>query len=139
MTNVVVINRDFGSGDVSAEDTTSIAKFGERRRDYNLAVTSDTLAQSYADHILAQGKDPQLRVDSVTISPSRDYATMLAPVLGAELGDRVEVHHNPVDDGGASADIDWFGFIEHVEMAFDLNRFDVTWRLSPQSLTTVSF
>ena len=137
--NVVVADIASGTDSAAAVDAGRRARDGERLLSVDLDVTSTVYAQSYVDHLLATRKDGSLRVDSVTMKPLRDAANMFGPLLAAELGDRVTVNHNPVDDGGATADIVTTGFIERIEWASDGSDYVCTWRISPEALSLTTF
>ena len=135
MTNAVVVTYAEGLS-VAAVDLTALARDGERVESVTIN-SGRAMAQGYADHLLAQRKDTTSRVEAVDLVASPTAANIFS-CLSAELSDRINVNYDPRDDGGASADIDFDGFIESINWHID-SEWHVTWRISPQALSITGF
>jgi hypothetical protein len=73
----------------TATDATSTADYGIRRQTYATYLPSVDAARTYAEVIVSQYADPQLRVDSWTTIPQGKPAVAFPAVLGALIADRV--------------------------------------------------
>lgn len=104
----------------------------------DLLMQTDAAALDYAQWVLYQNKEPELRVSSITVDPRPDqYADLLYPqVLGREIGDRITVKRRP-PGGGAVSTQD--GFVRGIQHSFGPgpNRWKTTWTL--QSATKYAF
>jgi hypothetical protein len=98
--NAISITRSGGTAQ-TASDTTSISAYG--RHSYsltNLMLSTDAQADGMADYILAQFKEPELRIRSVTFAPQA-HADLMTQALSRQLRDRITVQYAP--PGGGSA------------------------------------
>ncbi|MFI6737435.1 hypothetical protein ACIBI9_31305 [Nonomuraea sp. NPDC050451] len=99
LANRAQIARTGGTQQV-ASDATSISKYLTRtfnRTDLLLENDAETLA--YAQWILFTSKEPELRFDAIKINPLSDPATLMAQVLGREIGDRIRILRRPPGGG----------------------------------------
>ncbi len=129
--NVVTVSA--GDQVADAEDAASIAAFGMRSLDRTILEVGEypspsvVLAQERADELLARYKDPQVRITSLTVSPT--HSDDWFKVLSHELGDYLRVKKRP-----ATADeIDQTLRIEGISIqsgSFDLDQPSVTFSLS---------
>jgi hypothetical protein len=116
MANYVSITRVGGTEQV-ASDATSIARF--LQKDYSrsdLIMQTDADGLNYAQMVLYQHKDPEVRFSSVELGIPRPANAALAwPVMfGLELGDRVTVVRRP-PGGGTNTQDCYVRGIEHAE------------------------
>lgn len=85
----------------TASDSTAIGSYG--RHSYsvtNLMNSADTEVDSMADYLLAQFKEPELRIRSITIAPQA-HADLMTQALSRQVRDRITVTYAP--PGGGSA------------------------------------
>jgi hypothetical protein len=113
--NEVRIGLASATGVMSACDSaTSQVRFFPR----TLSITGQPLehyseAESKADVMVANYKDPQLRIRQIDISPLMSSA-LWPHVLGREIGDRVNVHVTP-QIGTATGDLQQQSFVEGIQ------------------------
>jgi hypothetical protein len=128
MANYVSITNVGGTEQI-AQDATSHARY--LRKTYSrsdLILETDADAKNYAQSILYQSKDPELRFSSVTCGVPRagDGATVWPALLDRELGDRVTVIRRP--PGGATPnqrDV----FVRGIEYSSDGSDWKTTFQL----------
>jgi hypothetical protein len=98
--NHVTVTRENGLVQ-TAEDATSIAKYGKRSLSLTRTLnTDDGVALDLAEALLAKFKEPLTRITSITPDMS-DTATAQA-VLARELGDKIRVLRTPPGGGSRS-------------------------------------
>lgn len=103
--NRVEITR-VGGATVAAENTTSIAAYGERMLSrFDTLHVDDTVATTEATNLLTRYKDPHVRLDTMTVEPMRT-PTAWGTILGLELSDLITVKRRP--PAGNTIDIDVF-------------------------------
>lgn len=119
----------------SAEDATSQAEYGWRRLDkLDIRVVSELVAQDMADGLLARHKDPELRVERLTLegdlfSGDGSDPDVMEAILELGIGDLVRVISQPAG-GGTQLSVDVF--IEHVSHRIEADSWRTTYQLSPQ-------
>jgi hypothetical protein len=118
----------------SVEDAASIADFLTHTFERSdLLLNSDPEALSWAQWILYQSKDPELRFDTLRIKPQKDqWESILFPlVLGFEIGHRLLVRRRPV--GAGTSLVEREVFIRGIE--FQIEQYDWTVVYTLQSAT----
>lgn len=106
--NQVQVTRVGGAAQ-SAIDAASQALF--LNRTYNrtdLVMQDDTNAANWANYVLYQNKNAELRFDSITINPHDDETNLFPQVLGREVGDRITVNRRPFPTGSSLISQDCF-------------------------------
>lgn len=86
----------------TATDTGSVDEFG--RFDYwleGLYHRTETYSQDYADFIVAEYHEPRRRITALVLGPpiAGEEDVVYPAMLGPELGDAVNVSHNPLGGG----------------------------------------
>jgi hypothetical protein len=112
------------------EDATSQTAYLIRSLDRaGVIFENDNEAHDAAEFLLANYKDPALRISAISVSPAKIPATLWPQVLGREIGERVTVTIVPP---GGGATIIQHSFIEgiNLEYAASPRHFDATYRLS---------
>lgn len=96
--NEAKVTREGGT-EQSASDSTSIASYlTHTMSDSGLLMENDAAALDYANWIVYQGKDPERRVETITLTRNATSATedLLFPqMLGRDIGDRITVKIRP--------------------------------------------
>jgi hypothetical protein len=92
----------------------------------SLIADSDFQALAYAQFIVADGKDPELRFSDLTIDPVAQPADLWPQVLGREIGDRITIKRRP--PGGGSV-ISRAVFIRGISHTFTESAWSLTWTL----------
>jgi hypothetical protein len=131
--NVARVTRVGGAEQV-AEDTSSIElnlQHVFRRTD--LSMQTDAVALDFANFIVYQAADPELRFSQLTIRPRRDEDQLFPQVLGREFGDRIRVIRRPPGGGTISREV----FVRGVEHHIAPMDWTTTWSL--QSATRWAF
>ena len=77
----------------------------------DLLLQTDAAAASWANYMVYQSKDPELRFDKIVIKPRRDPTNLFPEVLGRQFGDRITVKRSPPGGGTITRDC----FIRGVE------------------------
>jgi hypothetical protein len=131
--NKVTVTTD-GQSPLVVEDATSTGTHGERETsvDAPLLPTANT-QQSLAEYVLANSKDPQLRVTGLSVPIHKDWTTLPSIVLPLEQGDRVAFQRTPVGVGSA---IDVEQTLEGYQERFDTTSWTWTPNLSPAEPVT---
>jgi hypothetical protein len=90
------VTRDQGSPQM-AEDTTSQAKYFLRAKQTQTLVSDDTAALAQAARKIAKFKDPQNRIETVTIHPLTDLTNtgQIAAGLGRDIGHVITIKETP--------------------------------------------
>lgn len=122
-----------GTDQIAADTATSQLRYFARTMTRSGMLTPDSNeAKAAANSLLAQYKDPALRIESIEISPDTDPANLYPQVYGRELGDRVLVKRRPP----AGNTISQSSFIEGIELTFAIGALTkVVWRLSAVGIT----
>ena len=113
--NRIEISR-VGGATVAAENTTSIADYGERMLPVmDTLHISDIEATTQAGNLLTRYKDPYVILDALSVWP-QETPTAWADILGLELSDLVTVKRRPQ---GAGNTIDIDVFVESIRTVID--------------------
>ncbi len=89
---------------VNAQDAGSIASpWGLHSLNLTLPIHTGTMAQAYANWIVALYKTPLTTFTSLTVKPGRDTTNLFPQVLGRELSDLITVIRTPGVDTGSGA------------------------------------
>lgn len=117
-----------GIDQVTADTATSQLHYFTRTLGRSgLLIEDDNEASAAAGFLLAQYKDPVLRIESIEITPDLDGTNLYPQAWGRELGDRVTVKRRP--PGGST--ISQQSFIEGVEHDLAIGVLTkARWRLS---------
>jgi len=101
----------------------------------DLIMETDAAALDYANLILYQSKDPELRFSTLDVIPHRDETALYPQVLGREFGDRIRIVRRPPGGGTIARDV----FIRGVRHEVDKrsNAWGTRWTL--QSATKYAF
>lgn len=117
-----------------AEDVASQAKYLTRTFNRtDLLMEDDVTAAAYAEHVINQFGDADLRFDAMTIEPDGDeddpdYVDLWPEVLGREIGDRITIRRRPPGGGDV---IERDCFIEGIAHRIsELGRWITTFQLS---------
>ena len=102
----------------------------------DLLLQTDGDALNWANWIVYQSKDNELRVSELVIDPLRDPARLFPQVLGRELGDRIRVVRRPPGGGGPIVREVFIRGIVH-DIDCRARRWRTTWSL--QSATKWAF
>lgn len=102
LANYVRIARTGGTEQLASDATSQATNLVRTFVRDDLTLTSDSECLSYADMVLYQWKDPELRVDNITVHPSALSDTTVWPLLlGMSFGDRVTVRRRPFTQSGS--------------------------------------
>ncbi len=125
-----------GGAEQTAEDAASQAAYLPRTWERSdLLLATDAEVADYAAYVLALLKDPELRLERVSVDPRRDPETLYPHVLGRELGDRITVRIRPP---GREADpLERECIIRGIAHDFGPERWVTTWTL--QDAATLTF
>lgn len=92
----------------------------------NLIADTDWQALGYAQWIVLDGKNPELRFASLSVDPAAQPADLYPQVLGREIGDRITVTRRPPGGGAANTrDV----FIRGISHQFTDSAWLTTWVL----------
>ena len=123
--NYVKITR-VGGAEQTAQDATSeqlyLTQTFERT---DLIMEADDAAADYADFILYQAKDPELRISTLTIRPDRAPTELYPQVLGRQFGDRIRIIRRPPGGGTITSE----AIIRGIEYGIERDNWTVTWTL----------
>lgn len=89
------------AGTAVASDATSQAAYGMFKRNVDTLLASVGDAQTLADYLIAQGKDPKYRVDSITVLLDDLTTAQRADVLALDVGSVALVSFTPNGVGAA--------------------------------------
>lgn len=126
-----------GGATQTATDALSKALYLTRTTERSdLLLQTDGDALNWANWVVYQSKDNELRFSQLVIDPQRDPARLYPQVLGRELGDRIRVRRRPP---GGGATIERECFIRGIVHTIDCQRrtWRTTWTL--QSATKWAF
>lgn len=105
LANRVTITRDGGTPQ-TAEDIESQSEFLVRTYDRSgLLLETDDEALAYAQFVLYQSHEPELRFEQLRLRPLRDRGRVLPVVLGAQIGDRLRIRRRPPGGGLIERDV----------------------------------
>jgi hypothetical protein len=126
--NVVRIARA-GGVQQEAHDDQSVTDFLEKTYERtDLLMQTDQEAADYADYLLAQSKDAEVRFTQITVDPAAQPADLWAHVFGRDFGDRITIRSRPPGVGLLERDV----FIRGIAGSYaGINRLQVTWTLQP--------
>lgn len=131
--NVAKVTR-VGGAEQTAQDATSIAlNLQHIFHRTDLIMQTDAAALQFAEFVLYQAKDPELRFSSLVIRPGRDETNLYPQVLGRLFGDRIRIIRRPPGGGTISREV----FIRGVEHVIAPKDWTTTWQL--QSATKWAF
>lgn len=98
-----------------------------------LIMETDTAALAYAQFILYQAKDPELRFSTLGIQPQRDETALYPQALGRRMCDRIRIIRRPPGGGTITREV----FIRGIEHAVTGDDWATVWTL--QSATRFAF
>ncbi len=107
----------YNDGSVSVEDATSIAAYGEQRESISATLIDDMhTARQLAAMRVREHKDAADRIEALTVLPRRDTETVVAALLGLDLGYRVTVNRRPIGGTGSMAlEMSVRGITHHID------------------------
>lgn len=127
--NEVRVAGNSGIDQVQTDTATSqLHYFARTLTRTGLLIDDDNEASAAAGFLLAQYKDPVLRIESIEMEPATDSSgSLYVQGFGREIGDRVTVNRRP--PGGST--ISQQSFIEGAEFDFAIGTLSkIRWRLS---------
>lgn len=139
--NLVTATRTGGAQQTSTHDASaSVATYLTHTYDRNdLLMQTDTEALDWANLVVYQNKDPELRFTELTLGRDSSSATedlLFAQMLGRQIGDRITVSARPAGGGSAiSRDV----FIRGITHRITDGGLDWTTVFTLQSATKFSF
>jgi len=80
-----------GGAEYTGSDTASQTIYGKRRQTYETWLASQDQARTYADVILSEYAEPQLRIESWTVNPYTNATYAFPEILTREIGDRIRL------------------------------------------------
>lgn len=105
LVNQVRIGRVGGTAQ-QADDAASQTKYlTHTYENTSLLMQSDAVALEFAQFLLFQNKDPELRFSEITVHPQRDPDNLYPQVLGREIGDRITINLRPDNGDAISRDV----------------------------------
>lgn len=103
-----------GGVEQSAEDADSIADYFRKPHSLSgLVMSTDAQAAALAQTFLERYKEPQQRIDGLTIDPGNNPDEQYPLVLGLEILDRITVSRTPQEIGSAISEDYWIQGIKH--------------------------
>jgi hypothetical protein len=129
--SLVVNNAQFtavGGSTQTANDATSQAQYGViSLQKSNLLNQADTDVLGAAGWVVGRFRNPEFRVDSITIKPQANPSTLWPLVLGLKIDDRITVTHHPKRGDSITQDC----FIEAISHSWTVgNIWQTTFQLS---------
>jgi hypothetical protein len=124
--NGAVVANTGGIVQTAADGPSQTAYFPHVYDSESLIADSDFQALAYAQFIVADGKDPELRFADLTVDPAAQPADLWPQVLGREIGDRITIKRRP-PGGGATISRDVF--IRGITHTFTESTWSTTWTL----------
>ena len=122
-----IVVRQPGGNFAEAEDSTSQSKYFKRTSTIdNVQVDNGYLLTNIAASRLTQYKDPEIRIDSLTVNGRAEPAKQ-GSILNLEIGDRVTVIRTPA----VGTEIEKTLIIEGVKHSFTTDSWIVTFNTSP--------
>jgi hypothetical protein len=131
--NIIAVTPDNSDRLVSAQDTDSIAEYGERVFSVTTQIRVTEHARSLCAFLLFHYKDPAFRFDSIEVQPVSED-DLWDQVFVREISDRITVNRRPPDySGGITTLLTQDCFIESVAWNIPAGAPDptVTYLLSP--------
>lgn len=122
--NLALISRVGGTQQQAADAASQQAYLKRTANRTDLLMTTDQEAASYAGFLVYQGKDPELRFDSVDLDPTTQDA-LWPHVLGREFGDRITISRRPPGGGVITREV----FVRGVTHAGSASRWTTSWSL----------
>jgi hypothetical protein len=119
---------DFATVEVTHEDDTSIANYGKRSTAWSWSMDSTSTADTIAEHILRERKDPRSRVSSISFKPHTS-AALLTAALSHSIFARIAITETQT---ALSSQPYWLIAESHV---IGDNDYSVSWALEPTSST----
>lgn len=116
LANSISITRVGGSAQTATDSASQALYLTQTYSRDDLIMQTDTVANDYADFILFQTKDPELRFGSITIKAHGDPTNLLPQVLGRQFGDRIRIIRRPPGGGTISREV----FIRGIEHEVDV-------------------
>lgn len=133
LANLVQISRTGGSQQVVEDAASRQLYLTHTHRRTDLTMQTDAAALEYANFILHQSKDPELRFSELRIIPLRDEDCLFPQVLGRRFGDRIRILRRPPGGGTITREV----FIRGVQHDYDGENWVTDWVL--QSATKWGF
>jgi len=136
LVNDATISRANGTPQ-NAFDSSSIQRYLRHTFERtDLQMQSDTIALTFAQWLVAQRKEPELRFDALTIFPLSDDTLLFPQALGREIGDRITVLRRPPGGGTVISRDEYIRGIAH---DFTPGSWVTTWTLqSAQDLSLLT-
>lgn len=134
--NLISIARDGGTAQVVEDAASRTAYLTRSYQRHDLILETDAECLSYAELLLYQGKDPELRFAEMTLRPRRDGDSLFPHAFGRKLGDRITVLRRPPGGGDPIERDCLIRGIEH-SMSAGCTRWDTKFVL--QSATRFTF
>jgi hypothetical protein len=97
LTNRAVITSSAGTG--ISEDAGSQITYGITEQNVTTLLSTEAQLESLADYLVFRYKEPEFRIESVTVNVKAMSDTELNDVLGLELGDQADVIFQPTGQG----------------------------------------
>lgn len=103
-----------GGVEQSVEDADSIGSYFRKvHTESGLVMSTDAQAQALAVVFLERYKEPQQRIDGLTIDPNNDPTEQYPHVLGLDILDRITVTRTPQEVGDPISEDYWIQGISH--------------------------
>ncbi|ASU81499.1 hypothetical protein CDO52_00705 [Nocardiopsis gilva YIM 90087] len=99
LANEVRITREGGAEQVATDTESQSAYLTRTYSTSGLLVEDDTTAGHYAEFVLYQSSEPELRFEQLAIDPLRDPGRLMPLALGLEIGDRIRIRRRPPGGG----------------------------------------
>lgn len=134
--NLLSIAREGGTAQVVEDAASRTAYLTRTYQRHDLILETDAECADYADFLLHQSADPELRFAELTLRPRRDGDALFPQALGRKLGDRITVVRRPPGGGDPIERDCLIRGVEHV-----MARGRTVWetRFVLQSATRLSF
>jgi hypothetical protein len=114
-----------------ASDAASIAEYLTRTFERtDLLFQSNAEALSYAQWVLWNAKDPELRFDTITVRPQKNPDDLFPQVLGREIGDRIVARKRPP---GGGDQVEREVFVRGISHEIGQRFWETTWTLQSAS------
>jgi hypothetical protein len=97
LTNRAVITSSAGTG--ISEDAGSQTTYGITEQNVTTLLSTEAQLEGLADYLVFRYKEPEFRIESVTVNVKAMSDTELNDVLGLELGDQADVIFQPTGQG----------------------------------------
>jgi hypothetical protein len=131
--NAIRITREGGLEQVASDQQSIRDNLEKTYERTGLLMQTDQEASDYAEYLLAQSKDAQVRFTQITVDPAAQPADLWAHVFGRDFGDRITIRSRPPGVGLVERDV----FIRGIAGSYaGINRLQVTWTLQPAAKAT---